>query len=520
MRPVSDRRTSSPKNKHSDIAVVAKGAVVIFLGKILGNIIQFVYSVTIARILGTEYFGVYMLAVTTILLADIVGRLGLDGIAARYVSVYAASGDRHKVKSIISRSFKYSFLFSLLVAAALFLTTDLIWESFFSKPEVGGVVRTLVISMPFLVITGIALACVQGFKIMRYIVYCQQIFLPASNLILVLIFYYMGEKLGGVTLAFVISSFMAAFLSIYYLFRSFSNFQHIAPSVEMNEREEVGSEHLIKSSFPLLVAILLTYLIVYSDTLMLGYFRPAEDVGIYNAAIKIATIISLVLISFNGIFAPMIADLHSKNELGRLQELYKFTARWVYTFSLPLFLMIVLFSGDILKIYGSEYAAGETVLMLIAFTYFINSATGGVGMLLVMTGNQMIAMYNSVFVVIFNILANYLLIPEYGMWGAAIASSISIIGYNILMLLEVYVILKLYPYNMKFVKPLLVGGLTFSVIFLLSRAYPMPGFFNLLVYIPVFLILFFWLIYKNSIYEEDRVIINNIKSKLGGDGAE
>lgn len=498
-------------HKNEDISTVASGASVVFFGKVFRSLTQYFLLIILSRMLGVKDFGLYVLGISLISFAAMIGRMGLDNAAIRFVSIHNGAGETQLVKMVITRTMKYTLAFSLFITLVLYFSANRLSSQVFQKPELEIVLELLSLSIPFITLMTVALAVTQGFKRMKYSAYCQDIFFPLANLSLVMFFYWLGYELVGVLLAWVLSSIVALFLSLYYL-------NHVTSEIVIKTKNTEQSlpklSGLISYASPLLLIVLLTTLLTWVDTLMLGYFSSSEAVGIYGAAAKTGMLTGIILVSVNTIFSPMIADFYNKKQTQRLEATFKFSASWIYILSLPFFLIFVLFSREIMALFGDEFIVGWSVLVIISFGFYVNASTGSVGNMLIMSGHQKIMMYNSVFVFVLNIICNYLLIPVYGMIGAAITSCLSIVIYNLLMLLEVYWYLKMHPYNIKFVKASLSGLVIFIVFFLASSLISLPLLIKLVLLIPLFCLGYFWLIYKLCLGDEEKVIMEKIKAKV------
>jgi O-antigen/teichoic acid export membrane protein len=357
------------------------------------------------------------------------------------------------------------------------------------------------------------LAVTQGFKVMRFTAYCQNLFFPIANILLVFGFSLAGGGLLGVAIPYVLSVFLSAMLALYYLRKVFPDFSFRVGDLDAGELGAVRKD-LFGFSSPLFIIVLLTTLFCWSDTLMLGYFRTSHEVGVYSAAVRTAMLMTVILLSFNLITSPMVAELHSKNESGRLESLFKFTSRWIYTISMLLFLEMILFSSEIMSFFGAGFAEGWFVLVIVGFTYFINSATGSIGVVLVMSGHQKLVMYDAIGVFVFNVVANYILIPLYGMAGAAVASAASIIGYNLLILAQVFWKLKIHPYNKKFIEPTLSGVVVFAAVYFAMRGFSLQGLGKIAVFGPVSVLFFMLLIFTTSFHEEDKMLLARLGDRF------
>ena len=454
-----------------------------------------------------------MLAYTIISLADVLSRFGLDNAAVRYVSLYHGEGNRDGVASAVRFTLFAGLFTGVVVGAGLYFSADKFFAEFFAQDGLGQVLRLLAVSVPFLSVMTVALASTQGLKEMKYTAWCKNIFHPVANLCLVLLFYAFGSKLVGVASAWLLSTFISVVLSLYYLQKVLKHAGHRGLGFHVSDSAATAREILGFAS-PLVLVVILTSLITWTDTLMLGYFRPADEVGIYSAALRTAMLTGIVLVSFNAIFSPLISDLYNRGETGRLESMFKLTCRWIFTFSLPLFLLISLFPAEIMSLFGAEFVSGQNVLVVIAFAWFINAAAGSVGVMLIMSGYQKVMMVNSIAIFLLNVLMNYFLIPAYGMQGAAVASGLSIIAYNAVMLLQVKILIGMHPYNRMFIKPLVFGGIIFLIFYMMVGWLDLSLVLKLTVIAPAFVGAFLLAIFFRGAGEEDKVVIESVLEKL------
>jgi O-antigen/teichoic acid export membrane protein len=500
-------RGSKPEIYKAELKRFAEGAGITFVGKILGAGAQYLYIIVVARILGGESFGLFSLGLTIISLAGVIGLLGLDNGVIRYVASYRAAGDKQRVKGAVVKSLQYSFTASVFIGIVLFLAAKPISANIFNKPELGNILKLMSLSLPFWSLMIIALSATKGFQIMRYTVCGRDLFWPISSLILVLIFFFAGLRLYGVVVSYMMSVCLTSALSIYFLVQTFPEIKYTQSIPETRK--------LLRLSVPLLLVTCLSFLVMWTDTLMLGHFRSSEEVGIYNAAMRTAFLASMMLACSNAIFAPMISDLHSKGEIQKLESLFKTTTKWIYTMSLVVFLLIATLSKEIMTLFGAGFAPGKAPMIILAFAQLVNAGVGAVAFMLVMTGWQDIVMYGTMGVCLLNIILNLLLIPPYGIVGASIASGTSVIFLNVLLLLRVYRLLKMHPYNLKFVRNTALTVVAFSVLPLIKYIpIDFVRIHKLLISVPLSLAIFASLLYKWGFDDEDRFIVDVLQRRL------
>ena len=490
-----------------ELSTIAKGATVTFIGMMAESLIRYIYMIVIARMLGAELFGLFMLGFTIIIMANLLSRLGLECGVTKHVSLFNGVSDRPRMKGAIVQSLKFSILAGIIVSLVFFFASGFISIHIFKKPQMEQLLKLLIISLPFLSFTIIVLAATRGFQIMKYWTCGMSIFLPMVNLLLVVLFVHLGFRIKGVALAYLIATFMTSILSVIFLRKVFPDFWDIKAIPE--------TRMLLRFSIPLLIVLYFNFIIKWTDTLMLGGFKLSEDVGIYNGAMRTALLTSMILMSFSAIFSPMIADLYNRKESQKIENLFKITSKWIYTVSLSSFILLVFLAKEILAMFGQEFIAGWIVLVVLSMGQLVAAAAGPVGVVLTMTGRQDFMMYNTVGVCIFNIILNLILIPLYGIIGAAVASCTSIVIFNIIMLVEVYFFLRIHPFSLKYAKPTLFSILSLSIVLFIEKTlWDLQGLGKILVYGPMFMLLFGLIIYLTGLDDEDKLLFSAVKRKF------
>jgi O-antigen/teichoic acid export membrane protein len=172
----------------------------------------------------------------------------------------------------------------------------------------------------------------------------------------------------------------------------------------------------------------------YADILMLGVFREAHEVGVYKVAVHGAGLVAFGLQAVNLVVAPHFARLHEQGDKEKLQRLATVTARVSFSMALPLAVVFAVWGNDLLKfVFGSQYVEGSTALAILALGQLGSTIMGSVGFLLTMTGNERDVAIALGCSAISNLIMNSLLIPWFGMNGAAVATAVTIGFWNLLM---------------------------------------------------------------------------------------
>jgi O-antigen/teichoic acid export membrane protein len=166
------------------------------------------------------------------------------------------------------------------------------------------------------------------------------------------------------------------------------------------------------------------------DILMLGAYSNAENVGIYSVVIRFGLIVSFILTSINMVLAPKFAELFYSNKHDSLIKVAQKSSKLIFYTTVPIVVLFILFGKNILNFFGADFVPGYEALVLISLGQFINSICGSVGYFMNMTGHQ--SSFNKIIIVstLINVILNWLLIPRWGVTGAAFSSLISTVFWN------------------------------------------------------------------------------------------
>lgn len=170
------------------------------------------------------------------------------------------------------------------------------------------------------------------------------------------------------------------------------------------------------------------------DIIMLGIFGSAHDVGLYRIAVRGAALVLLALVAIRQVTAPYFARFHANQEMQKLQRLATTVSRIALLSALPATVVFIAFGADIIRIvFGAEYTAAYFALAILAFGRLLGAGFGPIGSLLNMSGNERDTMKVMAVSAVCNVVLNAVLIPLYGINGAAIATSSTFFARRLVM---------------------------------------------------------------------------------------
>jgi O-antigen/teichoic acid export membrane protein len=201
------------------------------------------------------------------------------------------------------------------------------------------------------------------------------------------------------------------------------------PQVRGSTPNDAG-RHRLSFSVALLFMTIANLLLSQSDILMIGMLLGTDAAAIYSPPAIIASLILLPMIAVNTVISPRIAEdfVFGRRELMPLLPLSILAAESV---AIPIAFVACFFSWALLGLFGPAYTAGRTVLIILAVGYLFNVLAGPVDYLLIKTRFARMAAVVLGASAALNLALNALLIPRFGIEGAAVAKVIGVIGWNL-----------------------------------------------------------------------------------------
>ena len=490
---------------------IAKGAGIAFTGTFIGTALGYLSRMIIARFLGASDYGLISLGFAVMNITATLSLVGFNTGIKRFVSFYKGKGDEGRIKGTIFGALKICFPLSLIFTLLIFFYAGWISIHVFHSPGLTPVLRIFTIGVPFWVLTAIFNCGTSGFQEIKYEIYTNFIFKDTFKLIAIVTFLALGYGVTGASVGWVLAIIGTSVLAFYFLEKK------VFPVLNTKVKAVSVDKELFLFSFPLIFAGLVGLITSWTDTLMLGYFCTSSEVGIYNIAAPTAKLTGIVLTAFGIIFMPVATELYARNRIEDLRNVYSSVTKWIFAIVLPGFLLMALFSASIIRtMFGAEYEEGAMALSILAFSYFVSALVGLASSLLTTYGRTKILMGCSFAGAGSNVLFNFLLIPMYGVNGAAIATGTSAVLGSVLYLFFVYRIAKMQPFRLSYVKPLLASLIAVSVIYIITKYVMGVSLFSLAGMLFVFLFLYFFLLLVlKSFEEEDLMIMRAIDQRLG-----
>ena len=491
---------------------IAKESAISFTGMGFGQILRYLFTTLLARWAGVEFLGIYSIANAVTRISEAIGKLGLDQGILRKVS--REENQENKQTAILS-ALKMGALSGLIFMLIQIALAGYLAENIFNQSSLlTKVIAIHALSLPFYIILHISAFSTQAYKLLKYKIVVTEIQNPLILLLAMLVCYFFYSAESAIIIPVVLSAVLGC-ITITIFLKKVSGVNIL--SVKKGE----FSQDLLHYSLPIMFMSILGTVLHWTDVIMLGYFTDPATVGLYHPAARTAGIVRIILLSFAGIYGPLMAEMYAKKQTSEMNHLFKLVTRWITTFSLPFAILISLYPKKIMLIFGSQFLQGYPILMILVSAAFIQAVFGIGGTTLNMTGFPKMNLLNTFIACGLNIGINIYLIPTMGGMGAATATLITLSFIAFIRIIQNWKFLQLTPWSPKLVKPIIAGILAFGTGYLVIGSI-MP-FHTILTLISggfIIVIVFFTTLWLLGLDEDDsgllagiQIILNNFKSK-------
>lgn len=382
-------------------------------------------TVLLARLLGSDGYGRYALAIAWSSLLIIPAILGLDRFLVRGIAVYEMQDKWSLMKGLLRRTNQLVLLTSTLIAACG-VTTALAWLS----PSIRAPFCVSMLLVPLAALTLLRQGTMQAigrvvtgqlpeFLIRPLVTIALVVALELGNHRLLSPTTAVAANVGGVAVAFVVGAVLL---------------RRALPAVLRAVRPEYTTRRWLSASLPMMLISGTWMASAYATTLVVGTMDGPRAAGLYSVSQKGAELIAVVLLAANLPLAPVLARLHAQRDSPGIEHMAERTAKVTILASAPIAIALIAFPGTFLGLlFGPGFQSGATALRILAFGQFVNAAAGPSGNVLIMTGQERIALRGVAAGLFANVLLAIALVPPLGVTGGAIAFASGLVLWNVVL---------------------------------------------------------------------------------------
>lgn len=421
-------------------AKVSRQAIVFLVGTLFGAALGYLFRIWLGRVLGAEGLGVFTLGLRWVELCALATGLGLPVALARFVASYRETGQLGRIRSLLLSALGVSSLAALLLAVLVWVARRAVAEGLFDTPDLLAYLPLFALLIPVATLRELLGQTLRGHQeVWRRTVIRHFVRLPVTIAVTVALF-AAGLELGAWVLGEVAGQVLAVALLGFYVAR-------LTPGADEPAAAPGLDREVRAFAVSMLGLDVLRFLSARVDVVVLGILLGAEEVGVYAMAVATAAFVPILLRALNSIFGPIVSGLHTRGDQALLERLFHSSTKWCFALTLPLGLCIVLFAEPLMALFGAGFMIGAEALAFLVVGQLIHVGTGSVGNLLTMSGHQRAELWSVGLGAVSALGLQLMLMPRWGIDGAALALALALALANGLRLVMVRRLLGLWPYR-------------------------------------------------------------------------
>ena len=505
--PSSGSSTDAARCESAQARLVAREAGGTGAAGLIGMGLRYVAMLCATRALGGERYGDYTLALAVTGILITISGLGLSPGVLPFLSRARQRGRPEEIRAVVRSALIPVACLSLFLVALLGGSSSWLGRTVFDKP---GLQQFLLPLGALVVLGGLSatvLTLLQGFLKVKERAWIEQVAAMAVTGTGMALAWSFGWGAPGVIWATLAGVGAGLLLGGWSLAREAPGF--LRPKAAAGPLE---MRRLLCASWPLMGTSMLAFLLLWTDVLLMGIFRESGEVGIYGACARLAPLVLLVHESLGPIFVARLSDLHASGDWKGISHLYRLTARWALWPGLVLAWTLAIWSSELLSLFGREFVAGSSVLVVLVIGKAVAVSMGLSGRVFGVTGGARLNLINMILLVGGNVILNLLWIPAHGALGAAAATTISLASVRMLQVVELWLMHRMLPFTTRSLIPVLSVSLLAALAYPLRKGLPAAGGWPLPL--VVFLLCCAVVFLLAGVTPEDREVWRALRERL------
>lgn len=412
----------------SEFHLVVRGAVSNIMTNLFGSLVSLISSLLLAKYFGSSVVGTIAIISAILSIAHLFSNIGFSFAMVRLIPEYRQRYGIDGAYALYRKTLKIRLVFMALTTVAFYLALDTVSDAFFTASPFP--IRHVLMFAGVLVFVGgfysFNLQSIRALK--KVAAYNVLELLPRVMLLLLLgaVIVWAREPLTAIY-AKLLGDLLSGLLSIVLVYRVWKGF---SPARRFVLPDTVRT--LLLVALPYFLTNLLYVVKSQADILMIGSMLDENAAGVYQVASKIVLVMLFVIQGVGLMAGPTISELFHAKKMPQLQALMRRSSTLLSVVLFPMLLLLMLFGESILGFFGDEFRRGYLVMVIMALDAVVMGWYALTSMMMSMSGDQGALTRFLLLSLSVNVLLNLLLIPIYGIEGAAFATLIGTLTLNIL----------------------------------------------------------------------------------------
>ncbi len=399
--------------------------------KVLGTTISLITNVIVARVYGAKALGVLAFANVILSLASVCSLMGTQTSVLKLIPEYDKHS-RSSAKLLLWNAQKIVVIASILVGVVVATMADSLATSVFNKPDFAPVIVIAVCVLPLYSISHLNTAASRGLQKVKVFA-CLQLLPTIAMLFCICVSVVLPRDIHTPVHTQMVAWVITALCSAWILRTLFK--KTVCSSDIVHEMPVSG---IMSTSFPMLLTAAMQFVVSQTGLLILSSSAAADEIGYYSIAVRLANLSSFLLTAINVIAAPKFSQLSGGGNVEELLLIARKSSRLIVMSTLPVLAVLAVLGPYLLPwAFGDGFESAYVPMLLLIGGQLVNSFAGSTGYFLNMTGDH-ITFRNVMFLAaVLNVGLSMALIGKYGMHGAAMASSATMIFWNVLTIIYI-----------------------------------------------------------------------------------
>jgi len=431
-----------------DARDLRRGVVINMLGYLI-KVAHPVLLVVVVRLYGAERFGIFSVAMAALLFVMRICLMGLDKGILWWVPRQEEENERKGLKA----AFFFTGLSSLLAAVLIMFFLAPLVAQWSSNPESVAGLKIMAAGLVPMTLMEMFIHASLGKRRMEAQIFIREGMLSVTMVLAAIMLFFFGLVETGLALAFVMSYCVSLAGAVLVFRRNFRNSawkkDSLMPPVEV-----------LRYSFPMWISELANSFLLRMDMYIVAAMTDPRTLGIYAAVVQVGNVIKSVRRSFDPIVTSIFSQIGARHDAGRLKAGFSYATVLVIATQMPIYAFLVAFAGWLMPLFGSGFEQGSTAVLILCAFWIINGAVGLNGIILNGYGRSDLTLVNVLVTIAVEAVLLMVLVPSYGINGAAFAVGMAFTVQNIIQAVQARIVTHAWNYSRNVLSIIKLGFLS------------------------------------------------------------
>jgi len=497
------------KGGPAQLAEVARGGTLNLIGAGVAAATTVGVTVLVTREFSKPIAGAFFTAISAFLIVEAVASLGANVGLVYFIARLRSLGEERRIPAILRAAVIPVIVASILLTvlmlgvaeplAKVLLSGHLGKSGAVSAPAVAQALRALALTLPFAALLDTYLGVGRGYRDMRPTVMVDKIGRSVVQLAGIAIAVLAGSAallaplwalpyVPAAAIAWLwvrrirrkppkgprgmpdVPPEVAALLALSTPVPSVKGAPRVGRRMQQRRLANANPRGFWQFTTPRGIASLAKITLQRIDIVLVAIIMGPGPAAVYTAATRFLVVGQLGNMAISMAAQPRFTELFALGDRRSANVVYQVTTAWLVLLTWPLYLLAVVYGPEVLSVFGHSYRAGADVMLILGLTMLLATACGQVDMVLITTGRSSWSLINGLLAVGVNVGLDLILIPRYGITGAAIGWAIAIIVTNLMPMAQLASSIHLQPFGRGTVLAAALSAVAFCAVPLGIRA--------------------------------------------------